>query len=87
MPVTQALDLVVLTGLSGAGRSTAARALEDIGFMVIDNLPPQLLSATIDTVAAGGQISRLAIVADARGERSLVHWSHQLTRFAKKCRV
>jgi UPF0042 nucleotide-binding protein len=67
VPVTQSLDLVVLTGLSGAGRSTAARALEDIGFMVIDNLPPQLLSATIDTVTSANQVQRLAIVADARG--------------------
>ena len=38
-----ALDLVVITGLSGAGRSTAAKCLEDLGWFVVDNLPPSLL--------------------------------------------
>ena len=42
------MDIVVLTGMSGAGRSTAARALEDIGFFVTDNLPPQLLPQVLD---------------------------------------
>ncbi|MEY4323790.1 MAG: hypothetical protein RL410_1571 [Actinomycetota bacterium] len=65
----KAPELVLLTGLSGAGRSTAARALEDIGFMVIDNLPPQLLSSTIETVSAQGGVPRIAVVADARGGR------------------
>ena len=42
-------EVVVVTGMSGAGKSTAARALEDLGWFVIDNLPPRLLH---DAVAA-----------------------------------
>lgn len=59
-------DLVVLTGMSGAGRSTAARALEDIGFFVTDNLPPQLLPQVL-AIAQDQGMERLAIVVDVRG--------------------
>jgi UPF0042 nucleotide-binding protein len=65
MPVS--LDVVVVTGLAGAGRSTAARALEDLGFFVIDNLPPELINATVDLLAKRGEITKLAVVADSRG--------------------
>ena len=61
------IELVIVTGLSGAGRSTAARALEDLGFMVIDNLPPQLLRQTVELVAERREVSRIAVVADSRG--------------------
>lgn len=61
------IDLVIVTGLSGAGRSTAARALEDLGLMVIDNLPPQLISETVELVAARREVERIAVVADSRG--------------------
>ncbi|MDH3605947.1 MAG: RNase adapter RapZ [Acidimicrobiia bacterium] len=54
--------VVVLTGLAGAGRSTAAKALEDLGFFVIDNLPPKLL----------GRAAELADVADETGARLAV---------------
>lgn len=60
-------DLVLLTGMSGAGRSTAAHALEDLGFMVIDNLPPQLIQATVDLLRTNTDVSKVAVVADARG--------------------
>jgi len=61
-------QIVVLTGLSGAGKTTAARALEDLGFFVVDNLPPQLIEPLIsfaDTAAGEGR-KRLAFVVDAR---------------------
>lgn len=60
------MDIVVLTGMSGAGRSTAARALEDIGFFVTDNLPPQLLPQVLD-IAKDQGMERLAVVVDVRG--------------------
>ena len=41
------MEIVLLTGMSGAGRSTAAHALEDLGFFVTDNLPPQLIADVI----------------------------------------
>ena len=50
--------LVVITGLSGAGRSTAAKSLEDLGWFVVDNLPPGLLPTMVDLAArSNGAVS------------------------------
>nr|WP_275588538.1 RNase adapter RapZ [Microlunatus panaciterrae] len=57
--------MVVLTGMSGAGRSTAANALEDLGWYVIDNLPPSVLPQ-VCALAQQSEISRLAVVLDVR---------------------
>jgi UPF0042 nucleotide-binding protein len=60
-------DLVLVTGLSGAGRSTAAKVLEDLGWYVADNLPPQLITRMVDLgLAAGSRITQLAVVMDVR---------------------
>ena len=62
-----AVDVVVVTGLSGAGRGTAAKVLEDLGWYVADNLPPQLISALIDLgLTAEPPIRRMALVMDVR---------------------
>ncbi|PLX95596.1 MAG: RNase adapter RapZ [Desulfuromonas sp.] len=58
--------LVILTGLSGSGKSTAARALEDEGFFVIDNLPPMLLPQVLALRDEGDSASPMAVVIDAR---------------------
>lgn len=56
-------DIVLITGLSGAGRSGAADVLEDLGFYVIDNLPSALLPSIADLAGQpGGEIQRLALV-------------------------
>ena len=61
------LQLTVVTGLSGAGRSTAAKCLEDLGWFVVDNLPPSLLSTMVDLgERSQGGIDRIAVVADVR---------------------
>jgi UPF0042 nucleotide-binding protein len=60
-------DFLIITGLSGAGRSEAANALEDLGFFVVDNLPPALLATMAELAARPGGPSRIAIVVDARG--------------------
>jgi UPF0042 nucleotide-binding protein len=62
---SSALRLVVVTGMSGAGRSTAANALEDLGWYVVDNLPPTVLPE-VCTQAKESGISRLAVVLDVR---------------------
>ena len=57
----------LITGLSGAGRSEAAHSLEDLGFFVVDNLPPALLGKMAELVSRPGGPARVAIVVDARG--------------------
>ncbi|MEZ0580672.1 RNase adapter RapZ [Nocardioides sp. MH1] len=60
-------ELVVITGMTGAGRSTAAKELEDLGFFVIDNLPPSMLAEAVRIVDAGqGRSQRIGVVVDVR---------------------
>ena len=59
--------LLVLTGLSGAGRSTGAKVLEDLGFYVIDNLPPELLRRVVELNDLRAGRRRQAVVLDSRG--------------------
>lgn len=61
-------EMLIVTGMSGAGRSTAANALEDLDWYVVDNLPPQMLKPLLDlTELAGGVLPRVAVVVDVRG--------------------
>ena len=60
------LDLLVITGLSGAGRSAAADVLEDLGFFVIDNLPPSLIPKVAELARARERPARFALVVDSR---------------------
>jgi len=57
----------IITGLSGAGRSEAAHSLEDLGYFVVDNLPPALLPKMAELTDRPGGPARFAIVVDARG--------------------
>ncbi len=59
------LDVVVVTGLSGAGKNSAGRVLEDLGFFVVDNLPPALLQPMVE-LGARGDLRRFAAVVDVR---------------------
>jgi RNase adaptor protein for sRNA GlmZ degradation len=62
-----ALETVVVSGLSGAGRSTAAKCLEDLGFFVVDNLPPELITTMVELGSrTQGAITRIAVVMDVR---------------------
>ena len=59
--------IIIVSGMAGGGKSTAAKALEDLGFFVVDNLPPQLLETLISLVdQSGSELRRLAFVVDAR---------------------
>jgi UPF0042 nucleotide-binding protein len=62
------LDIVLVTGLSGAGRSTAAKCLEDLGYFVVDNLPPALIATMVElgSSSPGAAVTRLAVVVDVR---------------------
>ncbi|MDA4109542.1 RNase adapter RapZ [Mycolicibacterium holsaticum] len=62
-----AIDVVLVTGLSGAGMGTAAKVLEDLGWYVADNLPPELIARMVELgLAAGSRITQLAVVMDVR---------------------
>lgn len=64
--MTKLSQIVVVTGMTGAGRGSAAKVLEKLGYYVIDNLPPNLLGAVVDTIKSSPKIDRLAVVVDAR---------------------
>lgn len=60
--------VLIITGMSGAGRSTASDTLEDLGWYVIDNLPPALIGPVAELAAApGSSVGRLCLVTDVRG--------------------
>ena len=58
-------DFVVVTGLSGSGKSQAVKVLEDLGYYTLDNLPPALMASAIDVSRKGGK-QKVAFVIDAR---------------------
>ncbi len=60
------LQLVVITGMSGAGRSTALRALEDLGYFCVDNIPPALIKRLIDLLAHDRELTHLGLGIDVR---------------------
>lgn len=60
------LHLVVVTGLSGAGRSTALKALEDLGFFCVDNIPPALIPQLVSLIADTRELTRIGLGLDVR---------------------
>jgi UPF0042 nucleotide-binding protein len=64
--------VVVITGMSGAGRRTAAHAMEDHGWYVVDNIPPVMLPLLVRQLASDG-ITRLAVVIDVRSRADMQH--------------
>jgi len=67
------IEVALVSGLSGAGRSTAAKVLEDLGWFVVDNLPPELIATMVDLGARSrGEITRIAVVMDVRS-RAFTH--------------
>lgn len=63
-------EVLVVTGMSGAGRSTVGNALEDLGWYVVDNLPPQMIRPLVELAdKAGDTIPKIAAITDVRGGR------------------
>ena len=60
------LELVIITGMSGAGKTVAVQSFEDLGYFCIDNMPPTLLPTFWELVKESGKISRIALVIDLR---------------------
>lgn len=81
----QIVRIVIITGLSGSGKSTAIRALEDLGFFCVDNLPPVLLPKFIELCkASSGEISRVAMVMDVRERTFLKEYPSIFKELKKK---
>src|SRR5260221_3309523 len=74
------MQIVVVTGLSGAGKSTALRALEDIEFFCVDNIPVPLVADMVDHLAHEGQRDKVAIAIDSRQRRNLAAWHTELAK-------
>ena len=63
------MELLIVTGMSGAGKSQTANALEDMGFFCADNVPPAIIPSFIElSKRSGNELNRIAIVTDARGK-------------------
>lgn len=76
-----ARDLVIITGMSGAGRSEAMHTFEDLGYFCIDNLPPALIEQLVQlTALPGSRIERVAVVCDARGREFFSQLASALDR-------
>ncbi len=64
---SERFELLLVTGMSGAGKTAATAALDDLGWFVVDNLPPSLLMELVTTVTTRTDLRRVAVVADVRG--------------------
>lgn len=82
-PRLQQTNVVIVTGMSGAGKSTVARVLEDLGFSVIDNLPLGLISEVAKYRDFSEDRDKLAVVADVRGEIREVDLRDQVGRMER----
>ena len=79
-------QLVLISGLSGSGKSVALTALEDSGYYCVDNLPPQLITALVEQTRASGQ-KRVAVAVDARSAESLADVPALLQNLRACCEV
>ena len=78
-------SIVILTGLSGSGKSTAAKVFEDIGYYCVDNVPPILLPKIVEVVTeARGEETRVAMGVDVRGKEFLPDMARVLEELRKK---
>jgi UPF0042 nucleotide-binding protein len=71
MPTPRPQRIVFVTGMSGGGKATAVRALEDAGYFCIDNLPVPVIPKLLELFGHAAEVNRLAIVVDAREQRFL----------------
>ncbi len=77
-------DVVIITGVSGAGRSTAMEAFEDAGYFCVDNLPPEMIASLVDVfLHEGSKVRRAAVVSDARGGEYFAQMSRVLDELAQ----
>jgi UPF0042 nucleotide-binding protein len=85
-PVAARQPFIIVTGLSGSGKSQAIRALEDLGYFCVDNLPTALIP-TLARLAVRGAFEKAAIVADVREQRFLATFPKVFRRLRKTSRI
>lgn len=79
------MEFLIITGMSGAGKTTAIRVLEDIGFYCVDNMPPALLSSFAGVLtSSGGKIDKIALVTDLRSGDMFGQLFNSLDELTKK---
>ena len=84
-PEPETSEVLIITGMSGAGRSRAAMVLEDLDWYVVDNLPPKMLVPLVDMMTrAGSAITRVGAVVDVRGREFFNDLTEVLARFRKR---
>ncbi|MDR3072622.1 MAG: RNase adaptor protein RapZ, partial [Clostridiales Family XIII bacterium] len=82
---TNDMNIMIITGLSGAGKSQAADYFEDNGYYCIDNLPPSLIFHFLDLIKRGGhRVERVAFVIDIRGAKFLNELTESLAQLKKE---
>jgi UPF0042 nucleotide-binding protein len=85
MPNNSGHQLLIVTGMSGAGRSTVGNSLEDLGWYVVDNLPPQMLGPIADLFTiTKTPVPRLAVIIDVRGGEFFSELEHNLALLGGK---
>ena len=79
------MNLLIVTGMSGAGKSLAANALEDMGYYCVDNIPPAIIPVLVEFSARGGEgLQKMAIVTDIRGGEMFSEISDVLKNLKEK---
>ena len=81
-------ELVIITGVSGAGKSTAIGFLEDVGYYCIDNMPPVLLNTFLELLENKGERNKIAVVIDIRSTEnfeSLIEVLNEKEKFKTRC--
>lgn len=77
--MTKPIELVIVTGMSGAGKTVAIQSFEDLGYFTIDNMPPTLLPKFIKLVEQSGETNKVALVVDMRSRlfsmKSMRFWT------------
>lgn len=70
--MVDSLQLVILTGMSGAGKTVAMQSFEDMGYFCVDNMPPSLLPKFWELVKESGKLTKIALVIDLRSRAFLM---------------
>ncbi|SES41776.1 RNase adapter RapZ [Salipaludibacillus aurantiacus] len=82
------IELVIITGMSGAGKTVAVQSFEDMGYFCVDNLPPALIPKFIDLVeGSGGRMKKVALVIDLRGREFFDHLFESINAISSESKV